>query len=82
MTINNTPPPPDPGCFWHGEEEPILPGAFRVCLECGHVYATLDEIIDEHRRAYAEAFPGAEPLLDEHARIYANEFCPVCVHDF
>jgi hypothetical protein len=81
VTVNGSPLPPDPGCFWHGEE-PIPEGVYRVCLECGHAFATREEIMAEHRREYAEACRDSEPLPDDVAGRYADTFCPLCIHDF
>lgn len=74
-------PPDDPGCFWHGAE-PISPDVFRVCFECGHAFGTREEIIEQHRKAYAEARFGDGTLTDAEAGDAADTFCPYCVHDF
>lgn len=55
-------------CHWHGEDEPWEPGFWRACMECGHVYRTLQDL----RNAWEQEMPGH---FDEYA-------CGFCGHDF
>jgi len=61
-------------CTWHGDE-PVPEKYFRLCIECGHVFVTREELIEAHRAA-AEAV-GIDP---EHTHL--NTFCGLCLHDF
>jgi hypothetical protein len=86
MTLNGKPPPPDPGCFWHGPEE-ITPSAYAVCAECGHCYPTAEDFLRAHREAHQDAMDHASrpeyrpaPLPDT---VTAADFpyCALCAHD-
>lgn len=61
-------------CFWHGYE-PIPWNHYVVCGECGHVFVTASELLDDFNAARP---PGA-PQETDVSRIF---FCPLCVHDF
>lgn len=37
-------------CAIHGPEDMPLGGFYRLCGECGHVYATVQALVDEHNR--------------------------------
>lgn len=56
-----------PICFWHGPE-PSLPGDYKACMECVHVWRS-----QESFEADCEA-AGINPI-----RAF---FCPLCTHDF
>lgn len=60
-------------CTYHQVDEPAW-GAYRVCVERGHAFATENEL----RAAFAAAPPGDGPAPpgDQIA------FCPLCAHDF
>jgi hypothetical protein len=63
-------------CHAHHRDEPDLPGDYRSCGECGHVYRTEADLLAEHNDLAAEidltsATSGAE--------VYT---CPLCAHDF
>lgn len=72
----------DPICQIHMRPEPDLPGDFRPCGECYHVFRTREELEDA---AYANELGMLEywPLHKPHRwpaeEIYA---CPLCTHDF
>jgi hypothetical protein len=78
-------------CWFHGFE-PLPPHCFRVCGECGHAYATAEDLLAvEHAevaRINASASGNAalglepwEPLLP-HKRAEDIPFCPLCTHDW
>lgn len=84
----NTPSPDF--CHSCGRDEPVPPsGAYRICLECGHVYHTETELLlvysiermvtrmTEAMR-YCTWIP-ASPLPKSGEDIY---YCPLCLHDF
>lgn len=61
-------------CSWHHQVEPSLPGDFKACFECGHVWRT---------RAAFEA--DCEWAAWEHGVPFPHAdqpFCPLCIHDF
>lgn len=60
-------------CYYHGVDEPEA-GAFRICLECGHVYATEMDVC----RAWREELPGSFPFTP------ATDIpaCAYCGHDW
>lgn len=65
-------------CFVHGCPEPSLPGDFRSCFECGHVWRTRDDYVADLAASVAEmqwpmpANTGSDDL----------PFCPLCTHDW
>jgi hypothetical protein len=65
------PPIPDGWCEWHQRVEPDLPGDYRACGECWHVFRTAGEV---------------ESVLRERMGIIstADEIsaCPYCAHDW
>lgn len=70
-------------CYIHNRHEPSLPGDYRACLECGHVYRTPWEVMLELLFLYRhwfnmgwDKFLQPIPPADE---IYS---CPLCTHDF
>ncbi|WP_158881907.1 hypothetical protein [Amycolatopsis anabasis] len=62
-------------CFFHGHE-PLPENYYRVCGECGHVFATADELLRREREIANEV--GFQPETDPD-RVYV---CPLCAHDF
>lgn len=50
-------------CHWHHRPEPLRPGDFKLCFECGHVWRTREEFEADVRRESAAA--GVEPDLDQ-----------------
>lgn len=68
----------DPGCFWHGEE-PIPPGAYLVCGECGHYWPTVEDFT-----------VGVQMMLhdinipEDAIKVPITDwpYCPLCAHDF
>ncbi len=82
----------DEYCAVHGYE-PIPPGAYRVCGECYHAYATADELVEAYNaqtdrlKAHYEAqgpptnpgFAGDWTHVSHAEQVY---FCPWCSHDF
>ncbi len=63
-------------CWTHDVDEPDE-GAYRRCLECGHVYQTAEDL-QRQWTANAPRFvtPGAVPPVEQ---IF---FCPICAHDW
>jgi hypothetical protein len=61
-----------PVCWIHGVPEPDLPGDYKACGECWHVWRTAEEFQHDADEARGEH----EPDLD---RVWS---CPLCTHDF
>lgn len=62
-------------CFVHGVAEPLRPGDFRLCAECGHVWRTIEDYVQDVR----------ELCLDMHWPLPTEQdlpFCPLCSHDW
>lgn len=82
-------------CWVHHRHEPPKGQPFRQCFECGHVYESAEELVEDYRNGYAESLscPPA-PFGDEVERtmppkayhpLIAVEtiyFCPLCLHDW
>jgi len=82
-------------CWCHDTREPVPPNPYVVCFECGHVYATPDDLVaayrrevdrinaDEEFKAFEEAVLGIK-WVDLTYRTNAEEivFCQECCHDF
>jgi hypothetical protein len=78
-------------CFCHYRFEEIpAGGAFIICFECGHVYATAQDLVDawnrEVDRMNADPLPESKfegPIprrtLETVGEIF---FCQECIHDF
>jgi hypothetical protein len=66
-------PPSTDHCFAHGVDEPLRPGDYRICFECGHVYRTREDFLAEVAKGCAEAGVPSDP---------EQPFCPLCTHDF
>ena len=69
---------------WHHGHEPIPEGAYRVCGECGHCFATEADLsqadFDVRHKAYLAGFTDSYPtVLRSGEQIYS---CPLCTHDF
>ncbi|MEU4726501.1 hypothetical protein AB0G06_43480 [Nonomuraea dietziae] len=77
-------------CWSCNKDEPIPPsGAYVVCFECGHVYATEQDLIDAYNRIVTEMnADGARRYGDAHQPIALRTsadgiyFCQHCIHDF
>ncbi len=72
---------PSTFCWVHYVHEPIpaRSGAYRVCFECNHVYATARDLLAEYAavRAGRGDYPLAVlPQVDDIG------FCPFCLHDW
>ena len=72
-------------CYIHGVCEPDLPGDYRACGECGHVYRTVWDLLTEELLFWRRGVMGGwvdsmevGPLGDPD-RIFS---CPLCTHDF
>ena len=63
-------------CWSCDRDEPEV-GAYRACLECGHVWRTADELLAAHNRELAR-YPGNIPETDA-ARVSC---CPLCIHNW
>jgi hypothetical protein len=65
-------------CIIHDDDEPDLPGDYRVCGECRHVFRTPEELVaveSEKFGDYNRTVVGGEvqpPMWS----------CPHCAHDF
>lgn len=72
-------------CFIHGVSEPDLPGDYRSCWECGHIYRSVWELLlielafwqRSVREGWASVDDGG-PIIDPDL-IWS---CPLCAHDF
>jgi len=70
--------PPEEHCYSHGVHEPVPEGgAYRFCVECGHVYVTALDLL----RDFAANAPDDCPVSPD---ITAKDihFCAHCTHDF
>lgn len=47
-------------CAIHGPED-IPPNPYQVCGECGHAYATVQDLVDEHNRLLAQMAAAPQP---------------------
>lgn len=71
--------PPSEHCHWHEAHEPTPSGgAYIVCGECGHVYATPEELVD----IFVNEAPPDFPVTLENISAESIRFCPYCIHDF
>lgn len=68
-------------CYFHGMED-IPIDAWRVCFECGHVWATRQDCIDAIEKDLLRwgAKPDGKPYYLTHEE--APYSCPECAHDF
>jgi len=65
-------------CYSCGRDEPVPPsGAYLICPECGHVYETADDLLEDY---LAQA---PERILSHRIPAWADEitFCPLCLHN-
>lgn len=62
-------------CYIHHRHEQSVGPTYRVCFECGHVYYTEEELLDEEWHANG----GDVERLTCADGIY---FCPLCLHDW
>lgn len=81
-------------CYFHGHE-PIPPNCYRVCVECGHAYATPEALLEAENvetdrinaanaHAQVTGAPGGfdwEPL-EPATRVDDIYCCPLCSHDW
>ena len=67
-------------CYFHGWE-PDLPGDYRACLECAHIFRTEQELVDAHNAILEEMkkYGDVGPPATNAEEIWA---CPHCTHDF
>jgi hypothetical protein len=71
-----------PVCYIHGVVEPDLPGDYKVCAECWHVWRTEAEFRVDVAAVYSDRtlWDGVvEPVPDDLSKVWA---CPLCTHDF
>jgi len=72
-------------CFVHAAYEPDLPGDYRVCGECCHVYRTMWDLLLAELHFWRSGVmagwvhPLEVPPFGDPDRIFA---CPLCTHDF
>lgn len=82
-------------CHYHGRDEPG--SGWQICLECGHLFATADDLVREFRKMIWDGikFDGIRWRSDGmnvstwHQlkvmwKVKASSilFCPFCAHDF
>lgn len=65
----------DDHCYSHNIDEPFGPNSYRVCGECGHVFDTAEDLIEDFNSEMPEGLP---PEVD----VQKINFCPWCTHDF
>jgi hypothetical protein len=65
--------------YAHDLDEPMLPGDYRVCLECRHVYRTPQELEEAYDLAMASFTENGVKVLPPAGGI---DCCPYCGHDF
>lgn len=63
-------------CYIHDEDEPDVPGDYRACGECFHVYRTATELLDEENKIMRSM---GLPFTQDAAEVVT---CPLCTHDF
>lgn len=61
-------------CFIHGKPEPSMPGDYRACFECCHVWCTEAEYRHDIVTLNNEM---GWPLTEDDL-----PFCPLCSHDW
>jgi hypothetical protein len=74
-------------CAMHDRHEPSLPGDYKVCGECLHVWRTEADFV---RDALAEYELHAQASLKYYGKDIGpyqgdprqQPFCPLCTHDF
>lgn len=59
-------------CAIHGPED-IPPNPYRVCGECGHAYATAQDLVDEHNRLLAQMAAMPQPVIQPLREFTAEE---------
>ncbi len=65
----------DGPCVIHGYE-PVPDEWHILCIECGHVFVTAEDLLREHNRVMDECgFPRV-------ADVEQVAMCPFCTHDF
>lgn len=72
-------------CFIHGVSEPDMPGDFRSCWECGHIYRSVWDLLLAELEFWRTGVmagwvhPLEVPPFGDAERISS---CPLCAHDF
>lgn len=68
-------------CYTCNRHEPVPPDYYRICIECFHVYATEQELIDAHNALALSMAEGAHetPTVSRGVDVFS---CPKCIHDF
>lgn len=65
-------------CSFHNVDEPGA-GAYRICVECGHVYKTAAELQEAFMAEVALGLTVPPPEAPDAEEIW---YCPLCAHDF
>ncbi len=70
-------------CWTHHRHEPPKKQSFRHCFECGHVYGSAEELVNEYINGGRAAGMKVEhvsyhPLM----AVERIHFCPLCLHDW
>jgi hypothetical protein len=65
-------------CVTHHVDEPDLPGDYRACGECRHVFRTPEELIAAEIENFGDHY---RKIIDGEVKppMYV---CPHCTHDF
>lgn len=74
-------------CLSHHRREPDLPGDYKVCGECLHVWRTEQEFREDEARAFNTYVCSRPDMRDmtitpeevDPTTVYS---CPLCTHDF
>lgn len=59
-------------CYIHDRRESAL--GYRCCFECGHQYATKEEILDEYNETHHTTYT--------YQFLPSISYCPLCLHDW
>lgn len=71
-------------CHVHNMEETDLPGDYRACGECSHIFRTEQELVNAHNEMLRQARGRcpSEPWMADAAAGGEITVCPHCTHDF
>lgn len=69
-------------CWIHRVLEPFEEGDYRYCYECGHVYKTEQELLDEFNKECKEVCNSCDHKHVDKTSGVDIFFCPLCLHDF
>lgn len=76
----------DDVCYTHHRREPELPGDYKVCGECCHVWRTEIEFRTDEANAHNSllaTYPNSYPFMKPEDVVPGEVYsCPLCTHDF